>query len=358
MKGQPLLSIVIPCLNEKDTIKKCVLEAEKYARKIFKRRFEIIVADNGSTDGTLKILKKIKMVKILNVPLRGYGAALHWGILKSHSDYVLFADADLSYPFSNIKNFSKLLKLGPDLALGTRLRGRIEKNSMPILHRYIGTPFLTFLIKNIYNIQTTDCNSGMRMVKKSFYQSLNMRNSGMEWASELLIRTALKKGVYAETPIIFRKDQRLRRPHLDTWADGWRHLKSILLLKPSSLYLPLLLMIFASIALIYYSIQPWGIFISSVTVMLLFSILAAHFIDDHLNEKDTLLYNFLREFTLIPTVGGISIIFIVVVLILPNDFLTLKILILNSLAILYIWVFLIETIKTHLVKRLPDSNDL
>lgn len=358
MKGQPLLSIVIPCLNERDTIKRCVLEAEKYAKKLFSRRFEIIVADNGSTDGTLKILKKIPGVNVLHVPLRGYGAALHWGILKSHSDYVLFADADLSYPFSNIKNFSKLLELKPDLALGTRLKGRIENNSMPILHRYIGTPFLTFLIKNIYKIQTTDCNSGMRMVKKSFYKSLNMRNSGMEWASELLIRTALRKGVYAETPITFRKDQRSRRPHLDTWADGWRHLKSILLLKPSSLYLPLLLLVIASIVLIYYSIQPWGVFISSVTVMLLFSILAAHFIDDHLNEKETNLYNFLREFTLIPTVGGISIIFILVVLILPSDFLTLKILILNSLAILYIWVFLIETIKTHLVKRLPDSNDL
>jgi glycosyltransferase involved in cell wall biosynthesis len=215
------VSLVIPCLNEAQTLRECILDAKKYGNKFFRNAYEILVSDNGSTDGSLKIAKK-EGIRIIKVPVRGYGAALHWGILNSKSTYSLIADADLSYPFSNLKMFKKMIIKKPDLVLGSRLKGKIEKGAMPFLHRYFGTPVLTALIRIIYGIKTTDCNSGMRLIKNNFYKNLNMRNSGMEWASELLLKTALKKGKYLEVKIDFKKDKRVRRPHLDTWADGWR----------------------------------------------------------------------------------------------------------------------------------------
>src|SRR5690606_19367049 len=110
----------------------------------------------------------------IKVPVRGYGAALHYGIMNAKGDYVLFADADLSYPFSNLKQLSKALSDSPDMILGSRINGTIQKGAMPLLHRYVGTPILTLMIRIIYAIPTTDCNSGMRMLKKSFYKKLNM----------------------------------------------------------------------------------------------------------------------------------------------------------------------------------------
>ncbi len=187
-------SIVIPCLNEAETIEKAVFVALQSAKKHKKSKFEIIVADNGSTDGTLEKLSKIKNIKIINVPVRGYGAALHWGILSAKYPYILYADADLSYDFKELPKFLSASKLDYDLILGSRLKGNMQKGAMPFLNRYLGTPILTFLIKLLYGIKTSDCNSGMRMIKKSFYQNLQMKNSGMEWASELLIRTAIFNG--------------------------------------------------------------------------------------------------------------------------------------------------------------------
>ena len=144
-----------------------ILDARKNGKKYFNNIFEILVADNGSTDGTIEILKKIKNIKVVNVPVGGYGAALHWGIMKSSGDYVLYADADLSYPFANIIKFKDKIDSNPDLILGSRIKGNIEKGAMPFLHRYLGTPVLTFLIRVFYRIPTTDTNSGMRMVKYS-----------------------------------------------------------------------------------------------------------------------------------------------------------------------------------------------
>src|SRR5689334_9723526 len=158
-------SIVIPCLNEEKTILSAIKSAQKYAKKSFSSDFEIIVADNGSTDRTLSILRKIKNIRIVNVPIRGYGAALHWGIMGAKGRNVLFADADLSYPFENIKKFEKTISDSPDLVLGSRIKGKIQKGAMPFLHRYLGTPILTILIRILYKIPTTDCNSGMRMVR-------------------------------------------------------------------------------------------------------------------------------------------------------------------------------------------------
>ena len=349
---KPSISIVIPCLNEKNTISRAVKDAKKFASKYFSKDFEIVVADNGSTDGTLKIVKKIKDIKVVNVPVRGYGAALHWGIMKASGKYVLFADADLSYPFANLRKFSSQLKFDPDLVLGSRLKGSIEKGAMPFLHRYLGTPALTFLIRLIYKIPTTDCNSGMRMVKRSFYKKLNMRNSGMEWASELLLKTAQKGGRYLEVPIKFIKDKRGGQSHLSSWPDGWRHLKAILLLKPSTMY-PLLI-VFPILAFLFYpySFGLTFLFLDLIIVSFL-SLLTLNLLGAIIEGKSTKVSEFLLEFKLVPIVGIFALLVGLVIISIPDTRLGTKLFLVSLLGILFMWIFLVETIKTHLANPLP-----
>lgn len=353
---QPIITIVIPCLNEAKTITASVRDAKKYAKLHFKNRYELIVCDNGSTDGTLQLLNNINGIRLIGVPTRGYGAALHWGIMHAKSKYVLFADADLSYPFSNIKYFAQTLMKNPDLVLGSRISGKIEQGAMPPLHRYIGTPILTKLIRIIYAIETTDCNSGMRMVKKSFYKKLNMRKSGMEWASELLLKTALKKGVYIEVPIKFVKDKRNRKSHLATWSDGWRHLKTIILLKPKIL-IPLLFVMPGLAIYLYYSRGSFAlIFLLLLNSFVLFlSLLALHLLEAVTENKNSVLSNALNSFSLVPLTMLFSLVVVLSIITVPPQHLGTKLLLVSFLAVISMWIFLIETIKTHLVNRLPDN---
>lgn len=349
----PTISFVIPCLNERDTITKVVSDARNNARLYFPKNFEIIVADNGSTDGTLDILKKIKGISIVNVPIKGYGAALHWGIMKAKGRYVIFADSDLSYPFSNLSRFKKTISKNPDLVLGTRLKGSIQKAAMPPLNRYLGTPILTFLIHLLYGIPTTDCNSGMRMVKKSFYKKLNMRNSGMEWASELLCKTALKKGRYLEVPIHFVKDKRGKSPHLSRWADGWRHLKAIILLKPQSLY-PFLI-IFPALSVFFYKTSFGLTFLFlDLSVVLFLSLLTLSLLATVIEGQPNKVSKFLMEFKLVPITAIFTVVVGLVIISIPDTRLGTKLFLVSVLGIIFMWIFLVETIKTHLANRLPD----
>ena len=352
---KPLLSIVIPCLNERSTISQVVADARKFAKLSFPQNHEIVVADNGSTDGTLTLLKRLSSIRVVHVPVRGYGAALHWGIGRSRGQYILFADADLSYPFSNIDRFKPLLEQQPDLILGSRLKGSIQKGAMPRLHRYLGTPVLTWLIRLIYQIPTTDCNSGMRLVKKSFYQKLNMRNSGMEWASELLLKTAIKQGKYLETPIRFLKDRRRRRPHLSTWSDGWRHLKVIILLNGSSLFV--FFAIFLGLSAVVYPVSfGLNFFFLLLAAVTLLSYLALRFLEFGIEKRHNSISVILNSNSLVPWVVMITFIIGGLVVLIPDSRLGTKLLLVSFNALLFIWVFLIETIKTHLVSRLPDAN--
>ncbi len=352
MNKKPLLSIVIPCLNEKDTIKRAMLDAQKHAQKYFSNDFEVIVADNGSTDGSQEIVKKHKSVILVNVPVQGYGAALHWGINKSKGKYVLFADADLSYPFSNLKKFRPLIEQNPDLLLGSRLKGNIQPGAMPFMHRYVGTPILTFLINLIYKIPTSDCNSGMRIVKKNFYKKLRMRNSGMEWASELLLKSALNNGKYMEIPIKFVKDKRKRPPHLSTWSDGWRHFKSIFLLKPSSLH-PLLLL-FPAFAYICYQFSfSLAVFFILLTLVLILVLLTLELMRSALDGGDSWVSKQLKNNAVVPQVAILSLVVALLVIVIPDTYLGTKLVLVSTVAIIYMWLFLIETIKTHLINRLP-----
>ncbi len=347
------LSIIIPCLNEKDTIGSAILKANKAAKETHIKDFEIIVADNGSADGSLKVINMQKKARLVNVPILGYGAVLHWGILSAKGEYVFFADADLSYDFNQLSKFAKFLDSNVDLVLGSRFRGNIRRGAMPLLNRYLGTPLLTSLIRMIYGIKTTDCNSGMRMVKKSFYKKLNMKNSGMEWASELLIKTALNDGEYAEIPIHFRKDKRKRKSHLLPWADGWRHLKAIILLKPNSLTIPI--MFLALVALI--SLR--GSFFTSFffvlfAIALFFSYLAAKMLNFAINGEGSLIVNAIQKLSIVLLAVILTLVALIFVLVIPSGYSELKIISISIVMIFDVWVFLIETIKTHLINRLPD----
>ena len=350
-----IISVVIPCLNESNTILKVIDDIKQNLGKILKTsEYDLIIADNGSTDGTLELLKSAKNINIVNIPIKGYGAALHFGILSSNARYVIYADADLSYPFSNINKFIHTIQSNPDLVLGSRIKGSIAKGAMPFLHRYLGTPVLTFLIRFFYRIKTTDCNSGMRMIKKSFYKGLNMRNSGMEWASELILKTALKNGKYIEVPIIFKKDKRGRKPHLSTWSDGWRHLKAIFLLKPAILYVSVLFLLILSVYFYSNGIFTLTFLFLDLSIVLYLCLLTLKLLESVIERKETGVSKFLKEFKLVPLTFAFTLFVGAMVFIIPNNHLGTKLFLISILGIVFMWIFLIETIKTHLVNKLPD----
>ncbi|MGE4233389.1 MAG: glycosyltransferase family 2 protein [Bacteriovoracia bacterium] len=244
------LSIVIPCLNEAETIERVVKEAKQGLLESGLTG-EVIVSDNGSTDGSQQLASALG-ARVVPAPLRGYGAALHYGIIAARGKYVLFGDADLSYDFTLTPKFSSFIADdNKDLVLGSRLNGTIHPGAMPFLNRYLGTPVLNWVIRLFFGLNTSDCNSGMRLVRKSFYEKLPMRAPGMEWASELLIKSKIMNARYAEIPIVLRKDGRNRPPHLRRWRDGWRHLKTIVLLSPNRLILlPSVVMIILSLLML------------------------------------------------------------------------------------------------------------
>lgn len=351
-----LITLLIPCLNEVKTIAKVVHEAHSEAKKA-NVQAEILVADNGSTDGTLDLLKRQQIARITHVPIKGYGAALHYGMLSARSKYVLYADADLSYSFTELPKFLPHLKKNYDLVLGSRFRGVITPGAMPWLHQYLGTPLLTFLIKTIYGLPTTDCNSGMRLVRTAFYRKLKMRNAGMEWASELLIKTALLKGTYAEVPISLHKDQRGRLPHLLPWSDGWRHLKAIILLKPLTLAA-------VAIALVLFALLSYPVSVN-IAVLAFFGAvgailcwLAAELINYSITQNSHSIAPSLLKLPLIQICAAFSLLVVIYTFLSTRNSREISVsalFLVSCMIMLTIWLFFVETIKTHFLNKLPET---
>lgn len=230
----PEVSVVLPCLNEVETLGRCLVEARIALEEHFLRG-EILVADNGSTDGSQEVATSLG-ARVVAVPCRGYGSALRGGIAAARGEFVIFGDADDSYDFGDIPRFVEQLRDGADLAMGNRFRGGIQPGAMPWLHRYLGNPVLTAIGKLLFACPAGDFHCGLRGFRKTAYDKLQIRSTGMEFASEMLIQASLHGWRVTEIPTKLYPDGRSRPPHLRTWRDGWRHLRFMLLCSPNWLF--------------------------------------------------------------------------------------------------------------------------
>ncbi|MCB1070538.1 MAG: glycosyltransferase family 2 protein [Verrucomicrobia bacterium] len=224
------LSIIIPCLNEKATLAAAI----NLARQAIEQSGlsgEVVVSDNGSTDGSQAIAER-EGARVVQAPRKGYGYALLEGFKQAKGEYLVMGDADATYDFREAVAFIEHLKNGADFVIGSRLAGNIHPGAMPFLHRYLGTPVLSFLINLFFGLRITDCNCGMRALTRKAFDRLGLISGGMEFASEMIIKAGLYNLKVKEVPCSLHKDTRDKEPHLRTWRDGWRHLRFILLFAP------------------------------------------------------------------------------------------------------------------------------
>ena len=229
------LTILMPCLNEAETLAICIDKARSYIKRSGVVG-EILVADNGSTDGSPDIARK-HGARVIQVSRRGYGAALLAGIVKAQGTYVIMGDADGSYDFSRLDPFLEKLRENADLVIGDRFRGGIAPGSMRPLHRYFGNPALSFVGRLFFPPGVADFHCGLRGFRRDAMLALGLRMPGMEFASEMVVRASLAGLQIAEVPTTLSPDGRSRPPHLRTWRDGWRHLRFLLLFSPRWLFL-------------------------------------------------------------------------------------------------------------------------
>ena len=229
------VSVVIPCLNEANSLAMCVDKARD-AFRAAGLSGEVIVADNGSTDGSIQIAEE-HGARLIRVPERGYGAALRAGIAAARGPFIIMGDADDSYDFTDVPRFVGKLREGYDIVMGNRFRGEIKPGAMPRLHKYFGNPGLTALLNTFFHAHIGDSYCGMRGFTRSLYDRLDLRSSGMEFALEMIIKSAQIGARISEIPIILWPDKRGRAPHLRSFRDGWRSLRFMLLYAPNWLFL-------------------------------------------------------------------------------------------------------------------------
>ena len=229
------LSVVMPCLNEVETLATCIHKAQRAIAKLGLAA-EIIVADNGSADGSQMVARELG-VRVVDVPRKGYGSALIGGIDAARGRFVIMGDADDSYDFGAIGLLLDRLREGNDLVMGNRFAGGIQEGAMVWSHRWVGNPALTFISRMFFRTPVGDMHCGLRGFRKDAYEKLRLRATGMEFASEMVIKASLRRMKIAEVPVTLSPDGRSRPPHLRTWRDGWRHLRFMLLFSPRWLFL-------------------------------------------------------------------------------------------------------------------------
>jgi glycosyltransferase involved in cell wall biosynthesis len=256
------VSIVMPCLNEAETLATCIQKAQT-AIEHGGLAAEIIVADNGSTDGSQVIAKELG-ARVVPVARKGYGSALIGGINAARGRFVVMGDADDSYDFTAIVPLIDKLRDGCDLVVGNRFMGGIESGAMPWSHRWVGNPVLTLISRIFFHTPVGDMHCGLRGFRKDAYERMRLRAIGMEFASEMVIKASLKRMRIAEVPVTLRPDGRSRPPHLRTWRDGWRHLRFMLLFSPRWLFLYPGLVLFAAGILLSAALLPGPLYLGSL----------------------------------------------------------------------------------------------
>lgn len=229
------LTIVMPCLNEAETIGACITKALTYIRQN-QIEGEVVISDNGSTDGSIQIAEKLG-ARVVHATEKGYGSALMTGIESAYGKYVIMGDSDDSYDFSDLNHFVQQLRAGHDLVVGNRFKGGIQKGAMPFLHKYLGNPVLSFIGKLFFHSPVNDFHCGLRGFRQDIVSLLNLRTTGMEFASEMIVKASLFKLKICEVPTTLSVAGRTRPPHLRTWSDGWRHLRFLLIYSPRWLFL-------------------------------------------------------------------------------------------------------------------------
>ena len=229
-EGPVEVSFVMPCLDEAQTLPTCIAAAQRCIDE-GKLAAEILVADNGSSDESARVAES-HGARVVNVAEKGYGNALRGGFRSARGKYLIMGDADASYDFAAAMPFVEQLRSGHDVVMGSRFKGEILPGAMPWSHRWIGNPILSWLGRRLFRTPVSDFHCGMRGLTKDAFERLGLRTTGMEFATELVVKAALGKMSMSEVPIILHPDGRSRAPHLQSWRDGWRHLSFMLLMSP------------------------------------------------------------------------------------------------------------------------------
>ncbi len=240
------LTILMPCLNEAETLEVCIQKAQSFLKNN-EINGEVVIADNGSTDGSQEIAIR-NGARVVAIACKGYGAALRGGIEAARSKYVIMGDSDDSYDFSALAPFLTKLREGYDMVMGNRFKGGIEENAMPFLHKYLGNPGLSFIGRLFFKLKTGDFYCGLRGFRRESIVEMDLRTTGMEFALEMVVKAGLKQMKVTEVPTKLYPDGRNRPPHLRTWRDGWRSLRFFLLYSPRWLFMiPGILMLAAGV---------------------------------------------------------------------------------------------------------------
>ena len=232
------VSIVMPCLNEAKCLEHCIAAAQGALVSIERNlglRGEVLIADNGSTDGSQSLAQRLG-ARVVAVAERGYGAALRGGFAAARGRFLVMGDADGSYDFADAEPMIAALMRGADLCMGSRFEGGILPGAMPWKNRYIGNPVLTGILNLLFKTGVSDAHCGLRAITRASFERLRLTGAGMEFASEMVIKAALKGEAIAQTPVVLHPDLRDRPPHLRPWRDGWRHLRYLFMLSPSWLF--------------------------------------------------------------------------------------------------------------------------